>query len=71
MSSATPGERRTHVPDIRTCERVADYSGACDIRHAYTIEEILANGSGGSFTACGNGCVLWTVGHAFPTGPCY
>jgi len=67
----TEGERRTHVPDIQTCERVADYSGACDIRHAYTIEQILENGSGGSFETCGNGCVLWTVGRAFPTGPCY
>ena len=56
---------------IRTCERVADYSGACDIRHAYTIEQILENGSGGSFETCGNGCVLWKVGRAFPTGPCY
>ena len=67
----TEDERRTHVPDIHTCERVADYSGACDIRHAYTIEQILENGSGGSFAACGDGCILWTVGQAFPTGPCY
>ena len=64
-------ERQTHVPDHRTCERVADYSGACDIRHTYAIEEILRNGSGGTLADCGNGCVLWTVGQAIPTGPCY
>jgi hypothetical protein len=44
-----------------------DYSGACEIRHEYTIEL----GSGGTFEPCGDGCVLWTVGQSFPTGPCY
>ena len=67
----TEGERRAHVPDIHTCERLANYSGACDIRHAYSIEQILENGSGGTFETCGDGCVLWTVGRSFPTGPCY
>jgi conjugal transfer mating pair stabilization protein TraN len=67
----TESERQTHVPDYRTCERVADYSGACEILHSYTLQEILQNGSGGSVEACGNGCILWTVGRAFPTGPCY
>jgi conjugal transfer mating pair stabilization protein TraN len=67
----TDGERQTHVPDIRTCERVADYSGACEILHAYTVQEILQNGSGGTLADCGNGCVLWTVGRAVRTGPCY
>jgi len=59
------------VPDYRTCERVVDYSGACEIRHEYTIEEIFALGAGGTFEPCGDGCVLWTVGRSFPTGPCY
>jgi len=67
----TEDERYTHVPDYRTCERVMDYSGACEIRHEYTIEEIFELGSGGTFEACGDGCVLWTVGRSFPTGPCY
>jgi hypothetical protein len=67
----TEGERYTHVPDYRTCERVVDYSGACEIRHDYTIEEIFALGAGGTFDPCGDGCVLWTVGRSFPTGPCY
>jgi len=59
------------VPDYRTCERVADYSGGCDILHSYTVQEILQNGSGGTFAVCGEGCILWSVGYAFPTGPCY
>jgi hypothetical protein len=48
-----------------------DYSGACEIRHDYTIEEIFELGPGGTFEPCGDGCVLWTVGSSFPTGPCY
>ena len=64
-------ERQTHVADHRTCERVVDYSGACEILHSYTVQEILQNGSGGTLADCGNGCVLWTVGQAVPTGPCY
>ena len=53
------------MPDYHTCERVVDYSGACEIRHEYTIEEIFALGSGGTFEPCGDGCVLWTVGRSF------
>jgi hypothetical protein len=71
QTELTEGERYTHVPDYHTCERVVDYSGACEIRHDYTIEEIFALGAGGTFEACGEGCVLWTVGRSFPTGPCY
>ncbi len=70
-SRFTVGERRAHVPDIQTCERLARYSQSCDIRHEYSIEQILENGSGGSFETCGNGCVLWTVGRSLPPGPCY
>ena len=62
--------RQTHVPDYRTCERVMDYSGACAIRHSYQLQELFRAGAGGTLTDCGHGCALWTVGEAFPTGPC-
>jgi conjugal transfer mating pair stabilization protein TraN len=71
QTELTEDKRYTHVPDYRTCERVVDYSGACEIRHEYTIEEIFQLGAGGTFEPCGDGCVLWTVGRSFPTGPCY
>lgn len=58
QSEFTEGERFTHVPDYRTCERVVDYSGACEIGYEYRIEEIFALGSGGTVASCGDGCLI-------------
>jgi conjugal transfer mating pair stabilization protein TraN len=70
-STFSERSRQAHVPHYRTCERVMDYSGACEIRHSYAIDEIFRTGSGGTLTSCGHDCALWTVGEAFPTGACY
>ncbi len=70
-SEFSSSERLTHVPDIQSCERVMDYSGACEITHDYRIEELFELGAGGTLESCGAGCALWTVGRPFPTGPCY
>ncbi len=43
-SEFSSSERLTHVPDIQGCERVMDYSGACEITHDYRIEEIFNAG---------------------------
>ena len=58
------GERRTHVPDYRTCDRLADRGGSCSVFHDYTILSLVTTWGGATLQSCGSGCTQVVYRHA-------
>ena len=68
-----PTSTTSHVPDLRTCERIVAPPALCTIEHDYEFELLEVTGGTYTIDSCGLGCLdIWvgTVGNNYWGGWC-